>query len=234
MDQSVCKNQSPHLDDGTTGQPEVKRYTISLWCEGCAAVLCEAENEERAKSWFFQFFQRYNQQTSPRLVLRIDDLGVVKDDQPVQELSEAEFHATARELKAARLTRPEQGQLARQQPIVEQHETLNESSTPKGTPSPPEIRCYRIWYWSAESDILACEAENENKAAEWFRQWCQANDDETTTHSLDTIEELDVEAAKEHEKMAARAIESKPMGREPGEDYFAALRRLKEAKQQQV
>lgn len=68
-------------------------------------MVCEAENEKQAESWFFDFFQRHNQQTSPRLMLGIDDLGVVKDDQPVQELSEAAFLATARELKATRLCR---------------------------------------------------------------------------------------------------------------------------------
>src|SRR5271166_3447181 len=104
MDQTLCMNQSPQADDGTPHQSKTKRYKIWLWRGSHHAVVFEVENEEQVESWFFDFYQRHDQHSSAHVVLHIDDLGVVKSDQPVQDLPEAEFLARVRELDAASLT----------------------------------------------------------------------------------------------------------------------------------
>src|SRR5208282_3087779 len=229
MDRSVYKTHLLHSEDGAPGQPEKKCFRIWFWCERFDAVVCDAENDKEAERWFFDLFQRHNQHALSRLVVRIDDLGVVNDDQPVQELSEAEFLATAREVKAVHCAREKKGQLDQRDSNTGQRETLNESPTPNGTPGISEIRCYRIWYRSWDLDDLECEAGNENKAAKWFHQWCQRNDDEITTHALEGIVEVDVEAMKDRQAMLTRDKESKS-----GDDFFAALARLKKSQEKQT
>lgn len=129
-----------------------------------------------------------------------------------------------------------------QEPSTEHHEMPGDQLTLKAKTGEPEIRCYRIWYSYATFKSLECVAETEEKAAEWFRQWCQTHEGEITTHSLESIEEQDVEAAKEHEKMLGRAEEPTLLGMEDQtvkpertvQDFFAALERMKEAMKEQV
>ncbi len=203
MDQSVCNNQASYVHDNTPGQPELRQYKLWFWAEGFAAVDCEVENEEQAKDWFFHYYERHDGYECHE-AQRIDNLGVVKAGQSVQELSHAEFLATARELKAAHAARLEKAEVTQPEPSTAQDETP--SSEPKATPRQPEVRCYRIWYSFVEERSVECEAESEEKAVEWFFQERQKHDGGITIYTLDRIEDVDAEAARpsrERDEMAA-------------------------------
>ena len=154
---------------------------------------CKVENEEHAKDWFFHYYERHDGYECHG-VQRIDDLGVVKDGQPVPEPSGAEFLATARELKAARSARLKKAELTQEEPGTAQDETPNESPS-KATPASRKSGATEIWYWFMEECSDECEAESEEKAVEWFFQERQKHDDGITIYTLDRVEDVEVEAA---------------------------------------
>ena len=120
MCQSVQGNQQACHADGTPGQPDVKRYRIMFWCDGYGADMCESKDQYEAEDWFFDCYQRYDQNDTHRIV-RIDNLGVPKDDQPMEKLPDAEFLAQGKVVKEAHLAW-ERSRLAQQDLSGQQHD----------------------------------------------------------------------------------------------------------------
>ena len=94
--QVVQNNQSPHVDDGEPSQPGTKRYRIWFWRESVAFREDEAENKEQLFDWLYGCLWKHDQMDG-HFVVRIDDLGLARNDVPIEDRpSRAEYFATVR------------------------------------------------------------------------------------------------------------------------------------------
>ena len=176
--QLVQNDQSPHVDDGTTGQPGTKRYRIWYWEQSVTCREDEATDEAQLLLWLFGYIWKHDEMDA-HCVMRIDNLGLAKDELPINTLSKAEYYATVRELYTV-------WQSSLHKPETDEDKSLS----PEETPGQSEVKRYRIWYWFCETHYIYCEAENVMQAGEYFVKWCGEDENGVSTYEFHYIEEL--------------------------------------------
>lgn len=208
--QLVQNDQSPYVDDGTPSQPETKRYRIWFWQESVTYREDEAENEMQLLCWLFGNFWTHDE-VDTHCVMRVDNLGPVKDNMPINRLSKTRYLATVRELYAAWrnwLHKPETDE--------------NKSPSPEGAPGQSELQRYRLWYWFCETHYLYCEAENVMQAGEFFVKSCGEDEDGVSTYELQYIEELGPEPDLETQEEQYMSIMRKRQAEGVPKDKWSA------------
>ncbi len=177
--QSVENTQSPYVDDGNSGQPDVKCYRIWFREQSVEFREDEAENKEQLLGWLYGCLWKHDQMDG-HFVVRIDDLGLARNDVPIEDRPpRAEYSATVRELYTGWRNR-------RHKPETDE----DKSPSPEEPPGQSEIKRYRVWYWFMETHYIYCEAENVMQAGEFFVKWCGEDENCESTYDFQYIEEL--------------------------------------------
>ena len=109
----------PKVDE-TPGRPGFMHYSIWVLFETFDFMVCEAEDAEDAANMVEYTIKKCEDQGSDTVVVRADDLGVVKAGQPIERLSKTEFLATAKEVKKVYLARLLEGKSGQPKPSGQQ------------------------------------------------------------------------------------------------------------------